>query len=889
MDALTDTLKSTRMSLNRLTLAFSGRHAKLEPVFHDHYFFNTLKQIRIAIFVAIFFYAVFGLMDILVLPDRYRYLWIIRLAIVCPCLSMILWFSYSKHAYDYLQPVLGFIAIVSGLGIVAMILISAPDHNEAYEMGLVQILFYIFTFSRLRFIWGTCAALVLVAIYMTTIMSDTALPNNVIITKGFHFTLVCLMGMMACYAVEYHTRKNFFLSLQLESKKRRLALANKFLEKRVATRTQEQKRTNALLREEINERKIIEAALRESQKRYRRMVDNVTDHMCVYDMQGNILEANRQMAVSLGYALAELTEMKYQDLILPDEHATHFQYMSDIRRSGTALGSLTMVTRKGEQRFFEYSNVLAEHITGKKAVFSLARDITHRKKTEKALADSQLRFKNIFETAAAGMAIIKSQSQRVVEINSAAARMFGIPIDQIKGQRLDSLIVMPGDAAAPRLPLPTPHPVECLLKCTATNYLPVLASTRETVIDDQRHGIISFINIKKIKEAEAVKRDLETRSNRAQHLESIGTLAGGIAHDFNNILFGILGFAELALEDAVENTIQACNLNEILKGGHRAKELIRQILTYSRQDCVEKHVLRPAPLIKEALKLLRASLPSSIEIKRRFAANLHKIHSNPVHIHQLVMNLCTNAAHAMDNSIGRIDICLDNVNIAAKQETAHCCIDKGDYLRLVVKDNGNGIPHEIIDRIYEPFFTTKSQGRGTGMGLSVVLGIVQANGGAIYVHSQPGEGSQFELYFPAAQKKMIEPSSPAAPVLKGHEHILVVDDEPSLLIMLDRILNRLGYEVTTCANACEALTLFRGRPGAYDVVITDLTMPKMTGLHLAREILKTRPDLPIIICTGYADKVSADHIKSIGIRRMLPKPILKTELASAIRQVLSVN
>ena len=753
------------MLFNRLTLSFSGHHAHLESVFHDHYFYNTLNQIRIAIFAGLIFYGAFGLLDALVLPDRYQKLWMIRWAIVCPSLFIVLLFSYSRYAYRFFQPMLSFGTIVCGLGIVAMVQISAPDQNNAYESGLVQIIFFIFTFARLRFIWGTSAACFLVVAYLIVIVSENTMPNNVIIARGFHYSLICLMGMMAGYAIEYQTRKTFFLSLQLESKKRRLAITNEFLEERVAKRTQEQKRTNALLREEINERKIIESALR----------------------------------------------------------------------------------------------------------------------------DSRMRFQNIFETAAAGMAIIEGHSQRVVEINSAAAQMLADDADHIKGQHLDQLIAMPKDAATRRLPLPTPYPVECVLNRTAESCLPILASTRETVFDDKPHAIVSFINIQKIKEAEATQRELEKRSNQAQHLESIGTLAGGIAHDFNNILFGILGFAELALEDADKDSILANNLNEILRGGHRAKEMIRQILTFSRQDSVEKQILDPAPLVKEAQKLLRASIPSTIDIKSRFAPKLHTINANPTHIHQVVMNLCTNAAHSMDDGTGCIDICVDNVNLPSHKETPHGQLAKGDYVQLVVKDNGKGIAHNIIDRIYEPFFTTKSQGRGTGMGLSVVLGIVQAIGGTIRVESHPGKGTRFELLFPAAQNENVESVVPATPLPKGNEHILVVDDERPLLIMLDRMLIGLGYKVTTCEHALEALKLIKRQPGAYDLVITDLTMPKMTGVQLARELLQIRPDLSIILSTGYNEKISDAHLQTIGIRQLLPKPITRRDLASAIRQAIEAN
>ncbi len=877
------------MQFNRVTLAFNGSHGHLEADFKKHYFDNTLNQIRIAIFAAFIFYGAFGVLDRIMIPERYHLFWIIRWAIVCPVILGVFLFSYSRHADRHLQLVLSIGTLVCGLGLIAMVQLAGQHSNHAYVGGIVQLIFYAFTFCRFRFIWGSSLVFILVPAYLIVTTALGSSPQNYIIGKGFHLSLIGIMGMMAGYAIEYHTRKNFFLSRQLESKKRRLAIANDFLEERVARRTSELKDTNAILKEEINERKLMEAALRDSQKRFSRMVNNVTDHMCVYDLDGNILEANRQMIGGLGYTFEELARMKFHELIIPDEQAGYFQYLTEIRRKGMASGAITLTTRDGEHRYFEYSNILGEHANGHQAIYSLARDITDRKKTEKALADSQMRFKNIFETAAAGMAIIEGRTRTVVEINRAGSLMTRHKRDQIHGCCIDDLVVMPEETEFRHIPVPTTHPIECLLATAGGDHLPILASSQNTILNDQPHWIISFVNIQKIKEAEAAQRELELRSSRAQHLESIGTLAGGIAHDFNNILFGIMGFAELALEDAAPESLQANNLHEILKGGYRAKEMIAQILTFSRQDSMERTVIQPAPLVKEALKLIRASLPSTIEIRSRFEPKLSKIKVNPTHLHQVIMNMCTNAAHALSDETGTIEIAMENRSLEEDLQTAHGTVAKGDYVRLTVKDDGQGIAPEIVDRIFEPFYTTKSQGQGSGLGLSVVLGIVQSNHGAISLESHPGEGTCFEVLLPLSETEDSDTEVVDAPLPRGSEQILVVDDESHLLTLLNRMLTSLGYQVTTCECPSEALELFNSRPYHYDLVLTDLTMPKKSGTTLARELLQSRPNLPIILNTGFGNKLSREAVESIGIRKMLLKPILKRELATTIRHALDTE
>jgi two-component system, cell cycle sensor histidine kinase and response regulator CckA len=387
-------------------------------------------------------------------------------------------------------------------------------------------------------------------------------------------------------------------------------------------------------------------------------------------------------------------------------------------------------------------------------------------------------------------------------------------------------------------------------------------------------------------ETEASESLLETRYNRIQHLQAIGTLAGGIAHDFNNILFGIQGYAELALADAPEGSIQAENLNEILNGCYRAKELVHQVLTFSRQDRGEKVPVSLAPLINETLKLLRAGIPSSIDIQTQFAQDLPLVDAKPDRIKRVVMNLCTNAAHAIGKAPGTIRIILNLKKLTRARKPTKSTLPNGNYVRLVVQDDGVGIPKEWLGRIFEPFFTTKDQGQGIGMGLSVIHGIVLAHQGEISVESKVGQGTRFEVLLPV----LAEGQPPAKTVRtvpnKGSGRIMYVDDEKALGLMMERMLTGLGYKATVHNDPAQALAQFQSQPDAFDLVITDLTMPRITGLILCENLLRIRSELPVLLCTGYGDQIDKEQCHRLGFRELIHKPMTKRELAAAIHEAL---
>jgi PAS domain S-box-containing protein len=353
------------------------------------------------------------------------------------------------------------------------------------------------------------------------------------------------------------------------------------------------------------------------------------------------------------------------------------------------------------------------------------------------------------------------------------------------------------------------------------------------------------------------QKELERQLLQAQKMEAIGTLAGGIAHDFNNILGAILGYTELTIaiveEDRNEKTIIRRNLEQVYRASLRAKDLIQHILTFSRQSDHKPQSLKFNLILKEALKLLRASLPATIDICQEIDTNSQYILGDPTQIHQIIMNLCTNAYDAMREKGGVLKVQLNSVEINEEQSVANINITPGKYLKLTVSDTGMGINDEIIKRIFDPFFTTKEAGAGTGLGLSVVHGIVKNHYGEITVESKPRRGTTFNIYFPEFEPKEENASVENQELLIGTENILYIDDEESLVQTGKQILEKLGYKVTGKTRSNEALELFKQYPEQFDLVLTDQMMPKMTGIDLAKKILDIRPDIPIILITGYSE------------------------------------
>jgi signal transduction histidine kinase/putative methionine-R-sulfoxide reductase with GAF domain len=402
-----------------------------------------------------------------------------------------------------------------------------------------------------------------------------------------------------------------------------------------------------------------------------------------------------------------------------------------------------------------------------------------------------------------------------------------------------------------------------------------------TPVVDAAGGIVEIVEV--VRDI-SQQRSLERQVQQTQKLEAIGTLAGGIAHDFNNILFGIIGFTELAMDSVPPDSDTADNLREVLTASGRASELVRQILTFSRRTETRQMEIRLSDVAREVLKLIRASLPTTIEIRTEFRT-IGLVEADPAQLHQVLMNLCTNAGHAMPQG-GVLQVSVTEATVEDQMELGGSTLEAGSYVVLSVSDTGVGMDEEVKRRLFEPFFTTKGVGEGTGLGLPVVHGIVTAHGGAVSVYSEPGAGSTFRVYLPGSARTLPAPVEADPVVASGSERVLYVDDEPSLARMGERILARRGYTVTAMSSALDALARLKADPAAFDAVITDQTMPHMTGTELAIRIREVSPGLPVILCTGFTLSLPEDQLEAGGIRAVLPKPIVPQELEATLRRVL---
>lgn len=409
--------------------------------------------------------------------------------------------------------------------------------------------------------------------------------------------------------------------------------------------------------------------------------------------------------------------------------------------------------------------------------------------------------------------------------------------------------------------------------------------------DPNLRAIVSNLrDVTERKEAEQARRILEVQLRQSQKMEAIGTLAGGIAHDFNNMLGIIIGQSEFARHHLVQNPDATECLDHVLQASHRAKELVRQILTFSRREEFQRTILQPETILTETLGLLRSTLPASVEISVNIQSPVPTIYGNSTLIQQIIVNLATNAAQAIGNRRGRVDIKLRERRVGVSEVTGSPVLPPGNYIELSVEDNGPGIEPALLDRIFEPFFTTKGPGEGTGLGLSVVLGIVQAHDGMIQVRSNLGVGTCFHIYLPvtyAVPDPILTEEKPLSPpFIQGSERILIIDDEPSLLKVGEWVLRRSGYKVTACLSPEEALELFRASPRSFDLVITDYSMPGISGIDLALSMRELRADIPMLICTGYGAGLTTEKARLMGFRAVLQKPLELAELSRAVRLAL---
>ncbi|MCD4718948.1 MAG: response regulator [Desulfobacula sp.] len=397
------------------------------------------------------------------------------------------------------------------------------------------------------------------------------------------------------------------------------------------------------------------------------------------------------------------------------------------------------------------------------------------------------------------------------------------------------------------------------------------------------NGTISMLAV--LRDTSELK-NLEAQLLQAQKMESIGTLAAGIAHDFNNILSAIFGYTEIALRKIPSDSSLENSLNKVLQAAKRARDLVKQILTFSRKSEKEKKPVQVHLIVNEILKFLRSSLPSTIQIQQQIEIDNDIVWADSTQIHQILMNLCTNASHAMMEKGGILQVNLENMELNSDFTAQYPDIKPGPYLKITVSDTGHGMSSDVLNKIFEPYFTTKEKGSGTGLGMAVVHGIIKNHSGCIKVDSKPGKGAVFYVYLPVINEEETSEKETDQPIPTGNERILFIDDEDILVDLGKQLLEKLGYKVVALTSSVEALEIFRAEPDRFDLVITDMTMPKMTGDSLAKELMKINTDIPIILCTGYSNGISEYKAKKMGIRAFVMKPFVMRELSLIVRKVL---
>ncbi len=642
------------------------------------------------------------------------------------------------------------------------------------------------------------------------------------------------------------------------------------------------------------------AEMRASEERCHRIFDGSADAMLILDPEsGLIVDANDTAVRLFEYSRAELLQLTLEELDDGQGGGLARLMENAVKVGRGGAEGVSCMSRSG-RRILAEAQVATLPIGQCRPILLMIRDMTERRLVEEALRLSQRRLAGILDLAQD--AIISVDDTRTVRLfNKGAERIFGYAAYETIGRPLE--LLLPDTQALvdgiERDGVDRPQGMAERMEARACRKggeeFPAELSASKFRLGEETVFTIILRDISERRRAELERANLLGQFHHAQKMEAIGRLAGGIAHDFNNVLAAILGYADLALYDLPPDTPAAANVQQVLKAGRRGKTLVRQILAFSRREEKVERSIRLDQVLHEAMDLLAATLPKSIEVERRVGVGEAVVYGDDAEMHQLIMNLCVNAAQAIGQERGRILVELDQAEVGADAEElarpsgARLVAGRlrpGPYLRLTVDDTGTGMDEETLSHIFEPFFTTKPKGEGTGLGLAAVHGIVTGRTGAIAIRTAPGEGTRIEIYLP---RSVVEPerATIARPESgAGGQRVLFVDDEPDLTDIGRQFLERLGYRCDGMSSATEALAAFRAEPDRWSLVITDHMMPGLTGEAMAREMLSLRPDLPIVICTGFGNSITTESAKAAGIREFVMKPVIGRELAEIVGRLM---
>lgn len=647
--------------------------------------------------------------------------------------------------------------------------------------------------------------------------------------------------------------------------------------------------------QDITDRKRVEESLQAAVAYNRSLLEASLDPLVTISTEGRITDVNAATERVIGYSRDELIGTDFADYFT-DSPMAKDGYRKAFRDGSVKDYALDIRHRDGHSTPVMYNaSVYTDHLGKVAGLFAAARDITERKQSEDALREAHEFLENLLDCANAPI-IVWDDQFKITRFNRAFERITGRSSSEVLGLGLD--FIFPPEKRAELLEyiqhssdgepwktveIPIQHQdgsVRILLWNSSTLY----GADGKTVVA----AIAQGHDITERRRAREEQRKTEAKLAQFQKMEAIGALARGIAHDFKNILGIIMGYTELGKTQLPEDGKAGHYAEEVLKACRRAKDLINQILSFSRpeDEKLEGLALDIRPIIKEIVKFLKSTLPSTIEIHQNISSEDGMVHAHPTQIYQVLMNLCTNAAQAMEDTCGILEVSLTDEDLCRETTPPHSGFKPGPYVRLSVADTGCGMDSPTLERIFDPYFTTKGKDKGTGLGLSVVHGIVTSLEGVITVHSEMGKGTTFHLYLPRIDGSSRTMEEPDPPTPGGTERILIVDDEALFADAWQKNLERLGYKVVIRTSCLEALELFRIHPEYFDLVITDYVMPHMTGVDLAERMMSLRPDIPLILCTGWSDRIIQEKTKQSGFRAFMQKPLGLHDVADTIRKVL---
>jgi PAS domain S-box-containing protein len=644
---------------------------------------------------------------------------------------------------------------------------------------------------------------------------------------------------------------------------------------------------------DITHHKLTDDALHQSEKRFTiAFHESPTPTIISSLADGRYVDVNERFLQMLGYARDEVIGLTAMELGVWVDPGNRIEVVNKLRRNGVVREEPLRLRAKGGNIRDVLVSAQLLRVQDKDLILSLFQDVTERKLSERALHESEQRFRMFTEKAPLGISLIGSDMD-FQYVNPMFTELFGYTVLELPNKKVWFEQAYPDPVyRAELMSLWNRDFIECPEVGKVTERLVTVRCKngeerqiiiRAVLMDDGRY-LLTYQDITEL-------MNLQARVRQAQKLEALGELSGGIAHDFNNILAPIIGYTELALGKIDKGSRLFNNIEQVLAAAHRAKDLVKRILSFSRKSERAESSVRLADIIHEIDGLLRASLPATIRIQTTIPHHVREsvVIADPTEMHQVIMNLCTNASHAMQEQGGLLELKIKNVMLGSEGIEAEGDVSPSPYVKLSVSDTGHGMDEKTIERIFDPYFTTKGTGEGTGLGLAVVHGIVNACKGAIRVRSKPGKGTTFDVFLPCAERIAQPVETDQTTLHRGHGCILVVEDEEAILEFEKQVLEGIGCEVLAISSSRGALEAFLKEPNRFDLVVTDMTMPNMTGADLARTILSVREDIPVILCTGFSELIDEEKAGALGIAAYLMKPVRSAKLAETVWKLLNTK